>query len=58
MKQNENSSQYVDPILSEIKRERTWDEICEQVGKPRFIPDKGVWGLSRTEEQQYCRSKD
>ena len=52
MKQNENSSQ------SEIKRERTWDEICEQVGKPRFIPDKGVWGLSLTEEQQYRRSKD
>ena len=53
MKQNENSSQ------SEIKRERTWDEICEQVGKPRFIPDKGVWGLSLTEgEQQHRRSKD
>ena len=44
--------------LLEIKQEKSWDEICEQVGKPRFVADKGVWGLSRTEQDNHRRSTD
>ena len=52
MKQNEKSSQ------NEIKEEKSWDEILKQLDKPRFVPDKGTWGLSLTEQQKHRRSKD